>query len=1263
MVRTIRYLVIGCWLVGLWTGTMIAQDSQYEFGVVPFFKNYPEFKRGFDPYADLSGTVQENVDRYSGKLSLTFQLPGIPWSETTAFAPVLHYTSNVWSYRQSYGDKFLVGGLNKMGEPPPQEPPFDYERPQVKFPDYWGNDAWVRFSPIGRPHAMPGWTLAVGGVYTEFVKSAEEIGSTGETNHYKTWVEKKIFVSPDGTPHVMLDVETRGRPFMTGAFFTTPPDDPNYCNPEYDPLSHARECLPRSRWNDPTLVTGVWQAIDGSHYYYLEDQHKVYAADGTCYELVSDPNDRFYGMISRIIDPRGNAITVTVQDPGEHVTGVRTYRYASNTGAWLELRFDQVVENHFAPFDPFDPHIDYQLDILLLKQIIWSGVDGNPLTYTFTRSELIDHLRLDDPSIPATMTFADVLATPDGDGIISCYGSFLDLDISNWVFCSRDQPANGSEVTNKRIHVLTGIILPDGRRYQFQYNRAGKLSHVLYPDGGYRHYLYGNTREPSTPVEVNCPPMGWHGREAGSSPFGGVSLVYQSEAVGATEQLERAYAYCGYWTDNGVPQPGETITWYADGSAQLHRFAAPEIWEDRRKLLQFGYSAWTTGKLERVQYYTQGPTALDDPTLRRFLWISQEGDPHPMATSEYMQLKTDLNIGGGTAPRALLREEESYWTNYSAGWEWSPPEGYCPNCLPGDRQIALSVYFQDLIPGPGQSWAGSPFVNYYRPEWNTVLARKVEKTYEGGGAPVVHRTDYEYGDAIAWGWTAVHAVQTGQKEFDTVGGTTPYRRSATEYQHFWPHPDSIPTGMPARVLGLATRSQVYDASEQVISESFTNYVEDPVATANTLMGLQPRRTLSLIQSSPERWSETEMEYEMRTVGSSSAVRLVTVKPKDSGAVRNTVRFDYDPASGLLRNLRAYTGDESVLKLYMCLDHDPFTGLLRRRMDRNGDRDGDCQFDAGDDYIEFSYDAFNRLSGVARWHGGKAEVLSAYLYPDTTPFVVQRCDYLDEQTRRWTRVRNDALGRAAETWTTLTGDQAAYSVKTFDVLGRVVTESNPVAVTVNPVTGTWNTDGSAYVTTSAYDALGRVVARTAPGGFTVSTAFGLGTARDIVTGAATIPATTERVTEQVGDEARWRQLYRDAFGRIVQVDECLPDGGAGEWRTLYGYDAADRLRQVDKRAADGASGQRRVFDYNAAGWLTAVQLPEYADQKMRYAYDDLGNVTAKELVSAMYGSSLGYAETLAYDALSRLTARTVTFSDRLVHHTFTYDGGAVAAPPA
>jgi YD repeat-containing protein len=466
---------------------------------------------------------------------------------------------------------------------------------------------------------------------------------------------------------------------------------------------------------------------------------------------------------------------------------------------------------------------------------------------------------------------------------------------------------------------------------------------------------------------------------------------------------------------------------------------------------------------------------------------------------------------------------------------------------------------------------------------------------------------------------------------------------------------------PARVLGLPETTRVLDASGQVVSE--TRNVYPAVVTGR--QHFRPVRTESLIEAG--RWAVSEFVYDLYTFtgnpDNGPAVRLVKVMTKNNGVVRNTVRFDYDPVSGLLQTLRAYTGNESALKLYMCLDHDPYTGLLRRRMDRNGDRDGDLQFDSGDDYIEFTYDGFNRLADVARWHGGEGEPLSSYAYSNASDrWWVLRRDHLDGEASRWTRVRNDALGRAAETWTTLTGEQAAYTVKTFDVLGRVVTESNPVAVAVNPDAGTWNTGSSGHQTATTYDALGRVASKTAPDGFTVATTFGRGTARDVATGAATIPAITERVTEQVGGEERWRQLYRDAFGRIVQVDECLLDGTAGEWRTLYGYDAADRLRQVDKRDAAGAPGQRRRFDYNAAGWLTAVQLPEYADQQMRYAYDDLGNVTAKTLVSAVYGSLLGYAETLVYDTLSRLTARTVTLLGTTTWHTFTYDGGAVADPP-
>lgn len=50
------------------------------------------------------------------------------------------------------------------------------------------------------------------------------------------------------------------------------------------------------------------------------------------------------------------------------MTGVRTYRTrVTPAPGWA--RFDQVVKNHLPP-SVRSIHIDYQLDILLLKQII-----------------------------------------------------------------------------------------------------------------------------------------------------------------------------------------------------------------------------------------------------------------------------------------------------------------------------------------------------------------------------------------------------------------------------------------------------------------------------------------------------------------------------------------------------------------------------------------------------------------------------------------------------------------------------------------------------------------------------------------------------------------------------------------------------------------------------------------------------------------------------------------------------------------------------
>jgi len=82
----------------------------YNFALSSYIKEYPQFKRGFDPWADLSGTVQENVDLYTGKLNLTFQLPGIPFSESRAFSPTLMYNSNVWGYDVPFSQTSIYGG-------------------------------------------------------------------------------------------------------------------------------------------------------------------------------------------------------------------------------------------------------------------------------------------------------------------------------------------------------------------------------------------------------------------------------------------------------------------------------------------------------------------------------------------------------------------------------------------------------------------------------------------------------------------------------------------------------------------------------------------------------------------------------------------------------------------------------------------------------------------------------------------------------------------------------------------------------------------------------------------------------------------------------------------------------------------------------------------------------------------------------------------------------------------------------------------------
>jgi len=70
-------------------------------------------------------------------------------------------------------------------------------------------------------------------------------------------------------------------------------------------------------------------------------------------------------------------------------------------------------------------------------------------------------------------------------------------------------------------------------------------------------------------------------------------------------------------------------------------------------------------------------------------------------------------------------------------------------------------------------------------------------------------------------------------------------------------------------------------------------------------------------------------------------------------------------------------------------------------------------------------------------------------------------------------------------------------------------------------------------------------------------------------------------------------------------------------------------------------------------LQSATLPEYNNDTMDYTYDDLGNLLTKSMGT--------YNESMSYDGLGRLQARTVTFNSRSVHYTFQYDTQNLTGP--
>lgn len=144
---------------------------------------------------------------------------------------------------------------------------------------------------------------------------------------------------------------------------------------------------------------------------------------------------------------------------------------------------------------------------------------------------------------------------------------------------------------------------------------------------------------------------------------------------------------------------------------------------------------------------------------------------------------------------------------------------------------------------------------------------------------------------------------------------------------------------------------------------------------------------------------------------------------------------------------------------------------------------------------------------------------------------------------------------------------ARTERTFDPMGRVLTETDPLG----------------RVTRYDYDAAGRQTRRVDPTGSVLSWAYDdTGRLRDSFAGdelLASVERDLEARTVRVREGESVAELVFDANGRLVRR---LRDGIGLSW----GYDADGR-----RTSFVGVDGQQTRYEYDAAGRVAAVQVPE------------------------------------------------------------------------
>lgn len=232
-----------------------------------------------------------------------------------------------------------------------------------------------------------------------------------------------------------------------------------------------------------------------------------------------------------------------------------------------------------------------------------------------------------------------------------------------------------------------------------------------------------------------------------------------------------------------------------------------------------------------------------------------------------------------------------------------------------------------------------------------------------------------------------------------------------------------------------------------------------------------------------------------------------------------------------------------------------------------------------------------------------------------------------------------------TQTTLVSDPAGpvTAAAFYDVMGNVL-------LAINPTRGQLQLNNPKTQTTNTYDILYRLTKTLHPDNSIARVVYidDLGFQNAGGNWGQSCPSATYGLgfaILNVDEVGRKQQVWQDAFGRIIEVDE--PDAGNNlVVATCYKYNAGNELTDVSQGELS------RSYRYDPLWRLTQVTTPEAGKETFSYV-TDAGGLCSKDPGSVCTkADARGFVTTYQYDVAGRLVQK--TYSDGTPTAVFKYD---------